>query len=70
MIVCHCAGVTDTKIFELIRDGASSVAEISRRCGAGSCCQSCHKDIACMIYATTAAARQPEQTGNTEHATV
>lgn len=52
MIVCQCTGVTDTALKELIRDGASSVAEITRRCGAGRCCAPCRKEIAAMLYTT------------------
>jgi bacterioferritin-associated ferredoxin len=50
MIVCHCVGVTDCTIKQLISDGASSVAEITRRCGAGRCCAPCQETIASMLY--------------------
>ena len=35
MIICHCAGVTDCTIRMLIEAGATSLGEITRRCGAG-----------------------------------
>lgn len=49
MIVCHCAGVTDSDITRLIRDGVSSVSEIARRSGAGRCCAPCREEIAALI---------------------
>ncbi|HSD10327.1 MAG TPA: (2Fe-2S)-binding protein [Candidatus Binatia bacterium] len=51
MIVCHCAAVTDRTIERLIGEGASSVAEIVRRCGAGRRCPPCRDEIATMLYA-------------------
>ncbi|MBP1684813.1 MAG: BFD-like [2Fe-2S] binding domain [Deltaproteobacteria bacterium] len=52
MILCQCTGVTDTTICQLIEAGAASVAEITRRCGAGRCCAPCRKEIAAMLYRT------------------
>ena len=55
MIVCHCTGTTDANIVDLIRDGASSVREIARRCGAGRCCGPCQdeiEDILCRTLST------------------
>lgn len=49
MILCHCAAVTDRTIASLIDEGATSVAEIIRRCGAGRCCASCREEIAAML---------------------
>ena len=49
MIVCHCAGVTDRTIRNLIEAGAASVGEITRRCGAGRCCQPCREEIASLL---------------------
>jgi len=49
MIVCHCAGVTDSNIAELVRDGARSVADIVRRSGAGRCCLPCREEIATLV---------------------
>ena len=51
MIVCHCAAVTDTAIERLIDEGARSVAEIARRCGAGRCCAPCRDEITALLYA-------------------
>lgn len=49
MIVCHCAGVTDSDINQLIRNGASTVKEIVRQSGAGRCCAPCRVEIASLI---------------------
>jgi bacterioferritin-associated ferredoxin len=51
MIVCHCAAVTDRAIERLIAEGASSVSEIARRCGAGRRCPPCRDEIGAMLYA-------------------
>ncbi|HVO26956.1 MAG TPA: (2Fe-2S)-binding protein [Candidatus Margulisiibacteriota bacterium] len=57
MIVCQCVGVSDSMIRRLIAAGASSVAEITRRCGAGRCCAPCREEIASLLYhASTAPA--------------
>jgi len=51
MIVCHCAGVTDTAIQQLIASGARSVKEIVRETGAGRCCAPCRAEIASLLVA-------------------
>ncbi len=52
MIVCECTGTTDTTIRALAKSGVASVSEVARRCGAGSCCQSCRPRIARILRAT------------------
>lgn len=54
MIVCHCMGVTDGTIRNLIEAGAASVGEITRRCGAGRCCQPCREEIASLLDSCSA----------------
>jgi bacterioferritin-associated ferredoxin len=41
MIVCLCAGVDDCEIRSCISDGARSLADIARACGAGADCGGC-----------------------------
>lgn len=41
MLVCHCNGVSDKTVRRAVRQGAQSVAEVGRACGAGTCCQGC-----------------------------
>jgi bacterioferritin-associated ferredoxin len=41
MIVCMCHPTSDRELDAIIDDGARTVEEISRRCGAGSGCGAC-----------------------------
>ncbi|TNE91922.1 MAG: (2Fe-2S)-binding protein [Deltaproteobacteria bacterium] len=45
MILCLCEAVNDRTIDTVIRDGAHSVREIGRRCGAGTGCGLCKVDL-------------------------
>jgi len=45
MVLCICQSVTDRDIDALIRDGARSLAEVSRACGAGGECGCCRRAI-------------------------
>ena len=49
MIVCHCAEVTDRDIARLIDEGATTVGDIIRRCGAGRNCGPCRAELADML---------------------
>ena len=49
MIVCICHGVNDGKIREIVRSGASTVAKVTQRCGAGGDCGACRKEIKQLI---------------------
>jgi bacterioferritin-associated ferredoxin len=55
MIICECTGTTDTTIRALARDGVTKVSEVTRRCGAGSCCMSCRPAIQKILRQTAAA---------------
>jgi len=59
MILCHCAGVTDCTIRMLIEAGASSIADITRLCGAGKCCSPCREEIAALLYSPAVASHNP-----------
>lgn len=41
MYVCICAAVTDARVHECLRDGARTVEDVGRHCGAGTGCGSC-----------------------------
>jgi len=41
MYVCVCHGITDRDIREAVAEGASSVTDIARMLGAGTCCGTC-----------------------------
>jgi bacterioferritin-associated ferredoxin len=45
MILCICQSVTDHDVDAAIRNGARSLAEVSRACGAGSDCGCCRAVI-------------------------
>jgi bacterioferritin-associated ferredoxin len=60
MILCQCTGVTDATIKKLIENGASSVPEITRRCGAGRCCACCRAEIAALLGTAPSHADNPE----------
>jgi bacterioferritin-associated ferredoxin len=41
MILCLCRGVSDRAVLAAIADGASSVEQVERACGAGGDCGAC-----------------------------
>ena len=59
MIFCHCAAVTDSTVEQMIADGVETVAEVTRRCGAGAHCSPCREEIAAMLYAEQAKRQNP-----------
>ena len=64
MILCHCVGVTDVTIKQLIEEGLSSVPEITRYCGAGRSCVPCREEIAALLY-NHCASKHTEKTQQT-----
>ncbi len=55
MIVCHCAGVTDRVITDVVRAGATTVKDIVQRTGAGRCCAPCRDELRALLGAGAAA---------------
>jgi bacterioferritin-associated ferredoxin len=45
MIVCACHPTSDRDVDEIIDDGARTVEDISRRCGAGTGCGACLDEL-------------------------
>ena len=45
MIICHCNATTDREIRRAVRNGASSLREVSRACGAASGCGGCAESV-------------------------
>jgi bacterioferritin-associated ferredoxin len=41
MYVCVCKAVSDSKIRRLVNDGATTLREVARETGLGSCCGKC-----------------------------
>jgi len=54
--VCICNGITDHEIRQAAEAGCDSMAELTMRTGAGSCCGSC-VDMASEILDESRAAR-------------
>lgn len=40
-MICHCKGVTDSAVRELVAAGVNDVERLAALCGAGSDCGSC-----------------------------
>ncbi len=49
MYVCVCRAVTDKEVSKVIEDGAETVEEVTRACGAGGDCGACQNHIEGMI---------------------
>ena len=45
VIVCLCFPTSDRDVDAIIDDGARTVEEIGRRCGAGTGCGSCREEL-------------------------
>lgn len=54
MLVCHCLAVNDRVIREQIEAGVMDLAELARRCGAGSECGNCVQSILGLMESQTA----------------
>ena len=55
MIVCHCALVSSSQLLAAIEDGATSIDELTRRCGASQHCGGCLPAVERMLQAPTRA---------------
>lgn len=49
MLICHCERVNDRKIREAVENGARTVGQVGKSCGAGTCCGGCVKAIAELV---------------------
>jgi bacterioferritin-associated ferredoxin len=52
MYVCVCNAVTDREVEAAIDGGANTRLEVTRACGAGGDCGTCHRVIEDMLDAT------------------
>jgi bacterioferritin-associated ferredoxin len=57
MILCICRGVSEREVSEAVAQGAASVSEVRRACGAGGDCGSCIADIKAQLAAARACQR-------------
>jgi bacterioferritin-associated ferredoxin len=66
MFVCHCRAVNDRTILAAAADGACTVEDLRRACGAGADCGGCHAMLEDLLDAcdrSSAAPRVPELVG-------
>jgi len=46
MVVCSCKAVSDMEIREAVAEGAKTVGQVRRACGAAACCGGCRPLVA------------------------
>lgn len=59
MIVCICKAVSDKRIRGAVHEGASSLREVSRELGVGTCCGKCVPQAREVVSETLAARQSP-----------
>ena len=62
MLVCHCRGITDRQIRNLVREGATSTREVARATGAGMRCGGCRSNVKQVVNETLASEHQKTAT--------
>ena len=55
MVVCHCLAVNDGTIARALAEGATTVEELTARCGAGGCCGGCRPLLEELVTETALA---------------
>jgi NAD(P)H-nitrite reductase large subunit len=53
MIVCHCALVSHSELLAAIEGGATSLEELTRRCGASQHCGGCLSAVERILTSPT-----------------
>ena len=51
MVVCHCRGITDREVRAAIDEGARTLAEVGRQCGAAQRCGGCSYAVTDLLAA-------------------
>jgi len=54
LIACHCNAICDRTVMAAIADGADSVDDLGRSCGAGARCGGCHDVLDTLLAAVRA----------------
>lgn len=49
MIVCQCEAVTDREIRRIVAEGACTLRQVTRACGAGRQCGGCHPVVEALL---------------------
>ena len=63
MLVCHCRGITDRQIRNLVREGATSPREVARATGAGMRCGGCRTNVKQVVNETLASGVRVDTVG-------
>jgi bacterioferritin-associated ferredoxin len=58
VLICHCRAATDREIRRAVRNGATTLREVSRACGAAGGCGGCVEAVLDVI-ASELGAREP-----------
>ena len=65
MLVCHCNGVSDRTIRNVVRSGADTPAQVARACGAGASCGGCIEVVRDLIHSECAHRSEGPQSAST-----
>jgi bacterioferritin-associated ferredoxin len=68
VIVCHCRATSDREIRRAVRNGAVTLHEVSRACGAASGCGGCAEAVH-EVIASELGAFEPRSLDLDRHAT-
>lgn len=49
MLICHCKRLSDRDLRQVVRAGAGSCRQVTRRCGAGGGCGGCRPAIEAIL---------------------
>lgn len=58
MIVCVCKAVSDRHIRSAVKDGATSLRDLNRELGVGSCCGKCVPEAKAALSASLDSRRE------------
>ncbi len=59
MIICVCKAVSDRHIRTAVNDGATSLRDLTRELGVGTCCGKCVPEARATLSATLDSRSQP-----------
>lgn len=65
VIVCHCRSVSDRVVHAEVRSGATTVDDVTARCGAGSDCGGCLRRLQQLVDVVATVALVPARAGAT-----
>jgi bacterioferritin-associated ferredoxin len=64
MVLCICRNVSDREVKRTISDGASTLEEVGRECGAGTDCGTCRAAISGLLACADCPRQTPEIRAN------